>query len=139
MELGPGSRLGIYLLEDPLGRGGMGQVWKALDTHGQRIVAIKLLPPEFRGNDDAIAQVRGAFQSIHALTHQHIVKTIGLIEDPLSGPYVVMGYCFGAIVAFDMPQATRSSTRAWAGVSTHRSAAFDTWLAAPRSITSTTT
>ena len=96
---GPGSQLGIYVLKEPLGRGGMGQVWLAVDTHGQRDVAIKLLPPEFRGNDDAIAQVRAAFQTIHALTHQHIVKTIGLIDDPLSGPYVVMDYAPGVTLS----------------------------------------
>ena len=98
-DLGPGSRLGIYVLDEPLGRGGMGQVWKALDTHGQRSVAIKVLPSEFRGNDEAIAQVRGAFQAIHALTHQHIVKTIGLIDDPQSGPYVVMDYAPGVTLS----------------------------------------
>ncbi len=98
-ELDSGSRLGIYVLDEPLGRGGMGQVWKAFDTHGQRTVAIKLLLDDIRGNDDAIAQVRAAFQTIHALTHQHIVKTIGLIDDPLSEPYFVMDYAPGVTLS----------------------------------------
>ena len=93
MELGPGTPLGIYRLEKPLGRGGMGQVWKATD--GKRPVAIKLLPPEFRGNASAMAQVGEAFQVVHALTHEHICKTLGLFDDPVYGPYLVLDYIAG--------------------------------------------
>ena len=93
MELGPGTPLGIYRLEVPLGRGGMGQVWKATD--GKRPVAVKLLPPEFRGNASAMAQVGEAFQVVHALTHEHICKTLGLFDDPVYGPYLVLDYIAG--------------------------------------------
>ena len=92
-DLGPGSRLGAYVLETPLGRGGMGQVWKATD--GKRAVAIKLLPPEFRGNASAMAQVEEAFHVVHALTHEHICKTLGLFNDPVYGPYLVMDFIGG--------------------------------------------
>ena len=92
-DLGPGSRLGAYVLETPLGRGGMGQVWKATD--GKRSVAIKLLPPEFRGNASAMAQVEEAFHVVHALTHEHICKTLGLFNDPVYGPYLVMDFIGG--------------------------------------------
>lgn len=95
MRLEPGMPLDIYRLEEPLGRGGMGLVWKAWDTEGNRLVAIKLLPPEFNGNAAAIEQVREAFQVVHALTHQHIGKTIGLYVDKRHGPYIVLEYLPG--------------------------------------------
>src|ERR1700722_15801450 len=90
--LHPGMGMGIYDLQQLLGQGGMGQVWKAHDTQGNRPVALKLLPPEFRGNEEAIAQVRAAFQAVHGLTHQGLCKMLALVEDPQHGPYVVMDY-----------------------------------------------
>ena len=91
--LSSGSKVGVYTLVEPLGQGGMGQVWKAND--GKRAVALKLLPPEFRGNADAIAQVDEAFQVVHALTHQHICKTLGRFDDPQYGPFLVLDYIPG--------------------------------------------
>ena len=44
-----GRRLGPYLLEALLGEGGMGEVFRALDTRLDRKVAIKLCPEKFSG------------------------------------------------------------------------------------------
>jgi serine/threonine protein kinase len=44
MSLTPGTRLGPYEIEAPLGAGGMGDVYRARDTRLHRDVAIKVLP-----------------------------------------------------------------------------------------------
>ncbi|HBJ35009.1 MAG TPA: hypothetical protein DDZ51_09660 [Planctomycetaceae bacterium] len=95
-DLSPGRILGgNYELVEPIGRGGMGQVWKAQDQAGQRTVAIKLLPPELRNHEDAIQQVRESFQKVHALTHQHIGKSLAMLSDADYGPFIVMDLVLG--------------------------------------------
>jgi len=46
MPLAAGARLGQYEILAPLGKGGMGEVYRANDTRLQRIVAIKILPDD---------------------------------------------------------------------------------------------
>jgi serine/threonine protein kinase len=53
MAVTPGTRLGPYEIQSPLGAGGMGEIYRALDTRLQRIVAVKILPSHLSENLEA--------------------------------------------------------------------------------------
>ena len=72
MALTPGTRLGPYEIQSPLGAGGMGEVWKARDTRLERTVAIKVLPPALASSPDLKARFEREAKAISALQHPHI-------------------------------------------------------------------
>ena len=61
----PGHRVGPYVLVDPIGSGGMGDVWKARDERLDRLVAIKRL-------HQRTESFAGAARTIAALNPPHI-------------------------------------------------------------------
>jgi serine/threonine protein kinase/Tol biopolymer transport system component len=80
-----GSRLGVYQIDAPLGAGGMGEVYRAIDTRLRRPVALKVLPQEFTANPDRLARFEREAHALAALNHPHIAAIYG-IEHIESGP-----------------------------------------------------
>src|SRR5262245_58817447 len=64
--LAPGDRLGPYQIAGPLGAGGMGRVYRALDKRLGRAVAIKIAEEQFSKRFEREAR------AISALNHPHI-------------------------------------------------------------------
>jgi serine/threonine protein kinase/photosystem II stability/assembly factor-like uncharacterized protein len=88
MALAPGTRLGIYEIQSPLGAGGMGEVYRATDTKLGRDVALKLLAP---GTLDKVGPehlLREA-QTASSLSHPNIC-TIHQVGETGNDFYVVM-------------------------------------------------
>ena len=87
----PGSLgcLGGYAVLDVIGRGGMGIVLRAMDSKLNRIVAIKVLVPEFAGSPQARKRFAREAQAAAAVSHDHIV-TIHAVDDDGQVPYIVM-------------------------------------------------
>src|SRR5215471_10555658 len=80
MALTPGARIGPYQLAESLGKGGMGIVFRALDTKLQRYVALKLLPDHFAEDPDRLARFHREAQMLASLNHPNIAQIYGLEE-----------------------------------------------------------
>jgi serine/threonine protein kinase len=72
MPLDPGTRLGPYEIIDPIGAGGMGEVYRARDTRLDRIVAIKILPPELASDPAAHERFEREARTLSQINHPHI-------------------------------------------------------------------
>ena len=82
-----GRTTGPYRVQDKLGEGGMGQVYRATDTKLKRQVAIKILPPSVAGDHDGLARFRREADVLAWLNHPHIASIYGLEEcSGMSGP-----------------------------------------------------
>jgi serine/threonine protein kinase len=75
-----GSSLGLYEILDPLGAGGMGEVYRARDTRLGRTVAIKVLPESFAFEADRIARFEREAKVLASLNHPHIAALFGMEE-----------------------------------------------------------
>ena len=72
MPLVPGTRLGPYRVDTPLGAGGMGEVYRAQDTRLDRSVAIKILPPDVANDPVRKQRFEREAKTISSLNHPHI-------------------------------------------------------------------
>jgi len=72
MSLPRGEKLGPYEILAPLGAGGMGEVYKALDTRLDRAVAIKVLPEHIAKREDLRARFEREARAVASLNHPHI-------------------------------------------------------------------
>ena len=88
MAIAPGSTLGPYQIQSPLGAGGMGEVYSAADSRLGRQVAIKVLPTHFAADPVARERFEREARAIAALSHPNILAIFDFGEqDGL--PYIV--------------------------------------------------
>jgi eukaryotic-like serine/threonine-protein kinase len=85
MERQPGDKFGPYEIVSAVGKGGMGEVWKARDTRLDRDVAIKFCGSEFS------SRFKREAKAIAALNHPNICQIYDIGPD-----YLVMEYIKGA-------------------------------------------
>jgi len=78
MSLTPNTKLLHYRLVEQIGEGGMGVVWKALDTTLDREVAIKILPEQFAANAERLARFEREAKVLASLNHPNIAAVYGL-------------------------------------------------------------
>jgi serine/threonine protein kinase/Tol biopolymer transport system component len=98
MPLTPGTRLGPYQIGEPLGAGGMGEVYRARDTRLDRSVAIKVMPPELSAIPELQARFDREARTISSLNHPHICALFDIgVQDGVG--YLVMEYLEGETLA----------------------------------------
>src|SRR5205807_9765429 len=103
MSTGP-RRLGKYELRELVGRGGMAEVWKAFDTHLQRLVTLKLLQADLHNDPNFLARFEREAHVVASLHHRNIVQIHDFqVSRPPEAPtllaYMVMDYIEGPTLA----------------------------------------
>ena len=68
----PGTKLGPYEILEPLGAGGMGEVYRGRDPRLNRDVAIKVLPAALAGDATRMARLQREAQVLASLSHPHL-------------------------------------------------------------------
>jgi serine/threonine-protein kinase len=89
-----GTEIGNYRIVDKIGAGGMGVVYKAIDTHLDRVVAVKALNPEFSGNPTLLERFRAEARAQAQLNHPNLATLYAfLVQDDVA--YMVMEFVDG--------------------------------------------
>src|SRR6201984_3247919 len=98
MALTSGTKLGPYENQSPLGAGGMGEVYRALDTRLDRTVAIKVLASHLSSSPELKQRMEREARAISSLNHPHICQLydIGLQNGT---DYLVMEFLEGETLA----------------------------------------
>jgi serine/threonine protein kinase len=98
MALSSGTKLGPYEIQSPLGAGGMGEVYRALDTRLDRTVAVKILPAHLSDNPEAKQRFEREARAISSLNHPNIC-TLYDVGHQNGIDYLVMEFLEGETLA----------------------------------------
>ncbi len=74
MSLSAGTKLAQYEVLELVGKGGMGEVYRARDGKLGRDVAIKVLPEEFAENEERLARFKREAKVLASLNHPNIAS-----------------------------------------------------------------
>jgi serine/threonine-protein kinase len=96
------ERIGIYRVERPIGRGGMGEVLLAWDDRLERRVAIKRIRPDAGLSFEQRERLRREARLAARLSHSAVVQVYDLVTDD-AGDAIVMEYVEGQTLADRLP------------------------------------
>jgi eukaryotic-like serine/threonine-protein kinase len=98
MPLTSGTKLGPYEIQSPLGAGGMGEVYRALDTRLDRSVAVKVLASHLSSSPELKQRMEREARAISSLNHPHICQLYD-IGSQNGTDYLVMEFLEGETLA----------------------------------------
>ena len=112
MALLPGDRLGPYKIESLLGSGGMGEVYRGLDTRLGRAVALKVISRALVGDEPSRRRFETEARAASALNHPSIV-TIYDIGESDGTSWIAMELIEGRTLSEEVAQGPLSIRKAW--------------------------
>ena len=83
MSLSAGTRIGPYEILAPIGKGGMGEVYRAKDTKLKREVAVKVLPATLANDPALMARFQREAEVLASLNHPNIAQIYGVEENAI--------------------------------------------------------
>src|SRR5579864_1280080 len=95
-----GETIAHYRITAKLGEGGMGEVYRAVDTKLDRDVALKILPAAFAADSNRMARFEREAKVLASLNHPNIAQIYG-VEDRALVMELVEGYSPKGPMAFD--------------------------------------
>src|SRR5690348_4896935 len=98
MSLNPGDRIGAYEVAGLLGKGGMGEVYRARDGKLHRDVALKVLPAALGRDPESLARFQREARLLASLDHPNIGAIYGL-EESDTGCALVLALIEGPTLA----------------------------------------
>ena len=96
-----GARIGHYVIQEPLGQGGMARVYKGYQEHLDRVVAIKVLPSYYAADPSFVTRFKREAQAMARLSHPSIV-TVHDAGEQDGRLYIVMAYMSGGTLKHRM-------------------------------------
>ncbi len=87
-----GQTIYQYIIQDEIGAGGMGVVYKALDTKLGRLVALKFLPPRLSHDNELKRRLSDEARAASALDHPNIVVIHDINETPAGDVFIAMAF-----------------------------------------------
>ena len=122
MTLSAGSRLAHYEIVEPIGAGGMGEVYRARDTKLGREVAIKVLPDELAQVQERLDRFEREAKLLAALNHANVATLYGheqsgdqqfLIMELVEGETLAERITRGPITLGDASRSSSKSQKVW--------------------------
>lgn len=98
MAIAAGTKLGPYEIQSPLGAGGMGEVYRALDTRLDRTVAVKVLASHLSSSPELKQRMEREAKAISSLNHPHICHLYDIGSQD-GTDYLVMEFLEGETLA----------------------------------------
>jgi serine/threonine protein kinase len=84
LKMTPGTKLGSYKITALIGKGGMGEVYRATDTKLKREVALKVLPEVFARDPGRMIRFQREAEVLASLNHPNIAHIYGVEESALA-------------------------------------------------------
>src|SRR5688572_961832 len=82
-----GDRIGFYAIEGVIGGGGVGVVYRARHQMFQRVVALKVLSPQYARDSDLVSRFLSEASATSRIEHPNVVKVFEVIDDRETGHF----------------------------------------------------